>query len=509
MDVLVTIWIRDSEIVGMIGYARHDRYVAAVEPHVPDAGYRNRAQHLDADRATTCLTLISKAMGGITVTTVEALSNARMRYIERNQNSKSLHEEAAKYLPGGNSRSVLHTAPFPISMASGRSCYLVDDDGHEYDFPPDFRIVSLADNFLGEYSAGLYGHSEPVLVGAIQATLAENGSNLGANTKHEVRFASLICERFSLDTVRFTNSGTEANLHALMAARHFTGRNKVVVFTGGYHGGVLGFSTRPVSNTVDQQNFVVAEYNDVSAAQAAIEQAPDVGAVLVEGMQGASGNIVGTDEFLLAVQASARKVNAVFILDEVLTSRLAPGGLQSLVGLKPGLTTLGKYLGGSLAFGALGGRRDIMAVFDPRSPGALPHSGTFNNNTVTMRAGYAGLKHVYTPQIADELNARGNAFLKKLQAVSKGTQLCFTGRGSLICSHLIGSDPSQVRSITDLKENETLKELYWLEMIEKGFWVARRGSLAISLCVPQVELDRFVEETKHFLSRYWNEVALQ
>ena len=169
-------------------------------------------------------------------------------------------------------------------------------------------ILCRYTDLLGEYSAGLYGHSNPVLVEAIKATLQENGSNLGANTKHEVRYASLICERFSLDTVRFTNSGTEANLHALMAARHFTGRQKVVVFTGGYHGSVLGFSTKPVANTVDQQSFVVVEYNDVPAAQTAIEQTPDVGAVLIEGMQGASGNIVGTDEFLLAVQASARKV---------------------------------------------------------------------------------------------------------------------------------------------------------------------------------------------------------
>jgi glutamate-1-semialdehyde 2,1-aminomutase len=127
------------------------------------------------------------------------------------------------------------------------------------------------------------------------------------------------------------------------------------------------------------------------------------------------------------------------------------------------MTTLGKYLGGSLAFGALGGRRDIMAVFDPRSPNALPHSGTFNNNTVTMRAGYAGLKHVYTPQVAKELNARGDATMQKLRAASEGTQLCFTGRGSLICSHFTADgSSSQIRSIADLKENETLKASGWL-----------------------------------------------
>ena len=198
----------------------------------------------------------------------------------------------------------------------------------------------------------------------------------------------------------------------------------------------------------------------------------------------------------------------MFILDEVLTSRLAAGGLQEVVGLRPDLTTLGTYLGGSLAFGAFGGRRDIMAVFDPRSPGALPHSGTFNNNTVTMRAGYAGLKHIYTPQVAKELNDRGQALLEKLQAVSKGTQLCFTGRGSLVCSHFLSDDSPQVRSIADLEENETLKELYWLVMLENGFWVARRGSLAISIAVPQVELDRFVRCTEKFMADYVNEVAL-
>lgn len=149
-----------------------------------------------------------------------------------------------------------------------------------------------------------------------------------------------------------------------------------------------------------------------------------------------------------------------------------------------------------------------MAVFDPRVPRALPHSGTFNNNTVTMRAGYAGLKHVYTPQVAKELNDRGQALLEKLEAVSKGTQLHFTGRGSLICSHFIAESSSQIRSIADLKENETLKELFWLEMIENGFWVARRGSLAISINVPQPELDRFVRCTEKFLADHWDEVAL-
>lgn len=166
---------------------------------------------------------------------------------------------------------------------------------------------------MGELSAGLYGHSNPTIQSAITTTLSTVGLNLGSNTVHEVSYAAALCARFGLERVRFTNSGTEANLNAVAGARAWTGRRKVVVFGGGYHGGVLGFDGvgREVGNTVDKGEWIAGRYNDVDGVRQVIEdraEGDEVAAVLVEGMQGAGGCILGSEEFLRQVEASAKKV---------------------------------------------------------------------------------------------------------------------------------------------------------------------------------------------------------
>lgn len=199
----------------------------------------------------------------------------------------------------------------------------------------------------------------------------------------------------------------------------------------------------------------------------------------------------------------------MFILDEVLTSRLASGGLQTILGVKPDLTTLGKYLGGGLAFGAFGGRKDIMEIFDPRSLNGISHSGTFNNNTLTMRTGYAGLSKIYTAQNATTFNLYGDKLRENLRKLARGTKCCFTGRGSLIAVHFTkAGSSSSITSIADLNEMDDLKELFWLEMMENGFWISRRGSIAIMLGTPEVELERFVGCVGQFLSRHKEIVAV-
>src|SRR5580658_10457657 len=156
----------------------------------------------------------------------EAVSQARARYAQRRPRTWALHEKARSFLPGGNTRSVLYHQPFPLRIDRGWDAILRDVDGHEY--------VDL----LGEYSAGLYGHSHPVIVRAMTTALAE-GINRGAHTRYEVDLAQELCGRFpSVERVRFTNSGTEANLMAITAARAFTGRDAIVAFRGGYHGGL-------------------------------------------------------------------------------------------------------------------------------------------------------------------------------------------------------------------------------------------------------------------------------
>lgn len=163
-------------------------------------------------------------------------------------------------------------------------------------------------DMVGELTAGLYGHSHPVIASAVRHVLDGVGLNLGATVAQEHVHASALCARFGLGRVRFCNSGTEANLQAVMAARAFTGRRKVVAFSGGYHGGVLAFAGgRPSPGTVDRDEWVVAEFNDPQSAREAI-RGEGVAAVLVEGMLGGAGAIPGTQEFLKAVETTAREV---------------------------------------------------------------------------------------------------------------------------------------------------------------------------------------------------------
>lgn len=183
-------------------------------------------------------------------------------------------------------------------------------------------------DLTGELSAGLFGHSNPTLVNAIKSTLDNVGLNLGGTTEQEAKYAALLCSRFNLERVRFANSGTEANLHALAAARHYTGKRRVVVFTNGYHGAVLGFGHGVAPNTVDPDDWIVARYNDIASAKQAIES-KDVSAVIVEGLQGSGGCMPGTKDFMHAVQYFAKQVGistspGLLMLTSFLTNVLRP-----------------------------------------------------------------------------------------------------------------------------------------------------------------------------------------
>ncbi|KAF2139704.1 uncharacterized protein K452DRAFT_64332 [Aplosporella prunicola CBS 121167] len=427
-----------------------------------------------------------------------ALAAARARYIARNPLSQRQHTIATASLPGGNTRTLLHTSPFPLCLSSGHSASVTDVDNHTYT------------DLVGELTAGLYGHTHPVLRAAVHSTLDDVGVTLGGTTAQEARYAALLCERFALQRVRFCNSGTEANLHALGAARAFTRRRRVVVFKGAYHGGVLSFADgTPAANTVDRDDFIVAPYNDTEAACAAIaSHGAELAAVLVEPMQGAGGCIPGRRDFLHALQSAARAAGALLVLDEVMTSRFAPGGLREALGLAPDLVVLGKYLGGGLAFGAFGGRADVMGVFDPRAPGALAHSGTFNNNTLALAAGHAGLSAVYTPAACAAHSRLGEEVLAQLRTATEGTRATWTGCGSVVALHVSDAGARDLVRKDEVVEREDLKELFWLEMLEQGFWVSRRGMLALVLGTERAELERFVDAVRAWCRRYWAFVGL-
>ena len=417
----------------------------------------------------------------------EAVAEARATYAARRPVTSALHDRAQEFLPGGNTRSVLYHRPFPLRIARAWDAVLEDVDGHQY--------VDL----LGEYSAGLYGHSNPVVIEAMVSALRE-GVSRGAHTRYEVDLAEALCARFaSIERIRFTNSGTEANLMALSAARAFTGRDQVLVFRGGYHGGLLSFTAgrSPVNAPYD---VLLGEYNDAPGARELLHgHAGTVACVLVEPMLGSGGCIPGEREFLSALRETTRQVGALLIFDEVMTSRTGAGGLQGRLGITPDLTTLGKYIGGGSSFGAFGGRADVMSLFDPARPEALPHAGTFNNNVASMAAGHAGLTKVYPPEVAERHTARGDALRQELTRTFRAAGAPFqaTGVGSILAVH---ATTAPIRSRRDLSQSDPqLLELLFLDLLEHGYYIAPRGYLALSLALTPDQLTGFVRTVQQIL----------
>jgi len=409
-----------------------------------------------------------------------ALADARAAFVAANPNSRTRFEAAARVMPGGNTRTVLFYEPFPLCIARGEGAQIWDVDGHAYL------------DFLGEFTAGIFGHSDPRIRAAIDAAL-DGGINLSGHNTLEAELAAIVCARFpSIERVRFTNSGTEANLLALAAATVHTGRRKVMVFEGAYHGGVLSFGAGPAPVNVPH-DWVLAPYNDLAGTEALIaEHAPALAAILVEPMQGSSGCIPADREFLQMLRDEATRHGAILIFDEVMTSRLSPGGLQQALGIIPDMTTLGKYIGGGMSFGAFGGRSDIMDIYDPSRPGAMPHAGTFNNNVLTMSAGIAALSEVFTPDAAEALHARGDRFRQDLNALfaRHNAPLQVTGQGSLMNLHAMRGP---IRGVDDLTaSDDRIKELIFLDLLERGFYMARRGFIALSLALTDDHLAGFI-----------------
>ncbi len=408
-----------------------------------------------------------------------ALDTARQRYVDANPLSAGWAGRAGAVLPGGNTRSVLHFDPFPFRVDSADGKHLVDVDGHRY--------VDL----LGNYTAGLLGHSPEPVRRAVHAAI-DQGWALGAVHPNEVRLAELVAERFaSIEQVRFTNSGTEANLMALALATHHTRRAKVLVFDGGYHGGVITFAGHREVNV--PHDWIMAPYNDLDAVgEVFAAHGSEIAAVLVEPLQGSAGCIPGTVEFLGDLRRRCDASGALLIFDEVMTSRLSPGGAQELLGIAPDLTTLGKYLAGGFTFGAFGGRRELMAAFDATVGGRLGHAGTFNNNVVSMAAGVSTLGEVLTPGILTATNERGEWLRAGLDEVfgRHGLPMCVTGSGSLMNVH---GTTGPVRSVNDLgASDDRWKELLFFAALEAGFYIARRGFVALSIEITDDDVDAFL-----------------
>lgn len=419
-----------------------------------------------------------------------AIADAEARYIDANPNSQARHTAARASLPGGNTRSVMWYEPFPVALSGGAGASVRDVDGHDYV------------DFVSEYSAGLYGHSDP----AIQAAMMEvvqSGVALGGPNMFEAALGAELVARFpALDRVRFTNSGTEANIMAISTARAVTGRSIVVAMREGYHGGVLTFAHGGSALNLPFP-WMMADYNDVDGTEALLRaHAKDIACVILEPMLGGGGCIRASDAYLAMLRRVTAEISALLIFDEVMTSRLHIGGMQTITGVTPDLMTLGKYIGGGASFGAFGGRADLMDRFDPATPGAFSHGGTFNNSILSMAAGHAGLTKVLTPDASARFNALGDRLRHAMQGRidEHGVAASMVGYGSLFNLHFLPK--GKVAPPTVEGADPRPGKLWHLEMMLAGQYVTPRGMIAMSLPHDDADVDGFVAIFDRFLEDY-------
>jgi glutamate-1-semialdehyde 2,1-aminomutase len=421
----------------------------------------------------------------------DAAAEVEARYSAANPRSQARYERALRTMPGANTRSVLHYDPFPVTLVSGEGARVTDLDGHVYR------------DFLGEFTAGLYGHSEPVILEALERAL-RGGLVLGGPNEYETRLAELFCQRFpAVELVRFCNSGTEGNMMCLSLARAVTGRAKVMAFLGGYHGGLFSYAGGAASPMNVPGEVVVGQFNDADGARALIaEHAGELAAVILEPLMGGGGCIPADAGFLSALREETARHGVLLIFDEVMTSRLAPGGMHERMGVTPDLVSFGKYLGGGVSFGAFGGRADLMARLDPRRPDALTHSGTYNNNVLSMAAGVAGLEKVFTPDAVRRLNASGDRLRERLQqaADERGAPVRVMGVGSMLCIHL---QRAPIRSPADTAAaSPVARKLMHLDLNLRGFYLARRGFMSLSLPLTAADHDDLLAAFGAFLDEH-------
>jgi glutamate-1-semialdehyde 2,1-aminomutase len=375
-------------------------------------------------------------------------------------------------------------------MVKGEGAEVIDLDGHRYV------------DFVGEYSAGLFGHSDPRIIAAIDAAL-DTGIAMGAPTNYERVLAALLCERFpALDQVRFCNSGTEANLMALMTACAVTGRRKLMAFRDAYHGGVIKFPAGSCELNVPF-DWVLSDFNDIEGTAALIrEHRDELAAVIIEPILGAGGNILGNREFLNMLRERTQEVGALLIFDEVKTSRLGAAGVHGMLDFTPDLVTLGKYIAGGMPTGAFGGRANLMARYDPRHGQGWNHAGTFNNNVCSMAAGCVALGEVYTPARAAEFLDWSEAFRESLNRMfgERDVPMYANGMGSIIAIHFSREPTKAPSHIT--AGCQSLRPLLHMEMLLEGVAICKRGDFFLSLPMTDAHLNKARGALGNFIDKH-------
>lgn len=424
-------------------------------------------------------------------------------YRRRTPGSRKIHALASKFLPGGNTRSVVYFRPYPLVVARAKGCWLYDVDGNRYL------------DFVNNYTSSVHGHAHPRIVAAVKKQL-ERGWTCAAVMEPQHRLAEMICRRFkSMEKVRFCNSGTEATMMAIRAARAYTGRNKILKMEGGYHGShpeaeisarprpeLAGSMERPLSLPDGPgipkgvaKEVLVAPFNNEEVAGKIIRQhRRELAAVIVEPMLGIAGQIPPKDGYLQFLREITEQNDVLLIFDEVMTARLAVGGAQEFFRVTPDLTALGKMIGGDLPSGAFGGREEIMELFSPERKEFIHHAGTFNGNALAMVAGMETLRMLNASAI-NRINSMGESLAEGLEKIfaEAGITAQVTGAGSLRHIHFTAEEVVDYRSA--MTSNETAAKVLFFSLLTQGVFISPRGMFCISTPMDRKTAGALVEET--------------
>ena len=424
----------------------------------------------------------------------------------KTEKSRNLFEQAKKYIPGGvNSpvRAFKSVGGDPLFITKGSGSKFWDADGNEYV------------EYIGSWGPHLFGHNPSFIIDALKAAI-ENGTSFGAPTAMEVEMAKLIIDLVpSVEMVRMVNSGTEATMSAVRAARGYTGREKFIKFEGCYHGHAdyflikagsgaltLGIPTSPGVTKGNAADTLLADYNDINSIKKLVSaNKNEIAAFIIEPIAGNMGVVKVKDGFIKELRSICDEEKIVLIFDEVMTGfRVAAGGAQEVLGIKPDLSTFGKIIGGGLPVGAFGGKREIMEKIAPSGP--VYQAGTLSGNPLAMAAGFAALKRIKdNPGIYKELEEKSSYLEKgfKENLKSVGKKYAMNRVGSMMCMFFTEEIVDDFKSA--VKSDTALYGKYFHEMLNRGIYLApaQFEALFVSTAHTKEDLDNTIKANKEAL----------
>ena len=377
--------------------------------------------------------------------------------------SKKIYDRATKVLTGGVSRNTIFRKPHPFYVSTAKGSYITDIDGCK-------RL-----DFANNMASLIHGHSHPKIVEAVTEQL-KKGSAFTMGSEIEVKYAELLNNRTrAFEKIRFMNSGTEAVMTMIKAARVYTGKHKIAKAEGTYHGtydyAEISQTSNPANwGSIDKPNavpvveetpegilndMVIFPFNDIERTLELLNQnADEIACVLIDLVPHRVGLIPANKEYIEAIYKWTRENNAVLAFDEVVTYRVNYSGAQENYNVEPDLTALGKIIGGGFPIGALAGKSEIMKVLDPRENFLRhPHSGTFSANPISITAGYTAMR-MFDKQAVLNLNNLTKIAIKQVEEVISlaGIPACVTGDGSMFRVHLNNTKPTTYRESYQEKE---------------------------------------------------------